>query len=215
MFGAGELKLFGDLVQDTRLPDGSAADFPDIVADMSRSQFRELGARYLAKLASLAPGAARIVNKMPSNYMLAGLIHLALPRAPIIHMIRDPTDTCVSCFSKLFTEGQNHTYELAELGRYYRHYRTLMAHWRRVLPPGRILDVHYEDIVTDLEGTARRIVAECGLEWDARCLAFHTTRRPVRTASAIQVRQPIYTSAIGRWRRYERFLGPLLAELDR
>jgi hypothetical protein len=145
--------------------------------------------------------------------MFAGLIHLALPNAIIIHTIRDPVDTCLSCFSKLFTEGQNHTYDLAELGRYYRHYQALMAHWHRVLPPGRILDVRYEDVVADLEGQARRIIAHCGLNWDPRCLAFHQTERPVLTASAAQVRQPIYDNAIGRWRVHEPFLGPLLAEL--
>jgi len=127
--------------------------------------------------------------------------------------VRDPVDTCVSCFSKLFAADQSHTYDLAELGRYHRRYRQLMAHWRRVLPAGRILDVRYEDVVADLEGQARRILAHCDLAWDPRCLTFHETDRPVRTASATQVRRPIYTGAIGRWRLYEAFLGPLLAEL--
>ena len=137
-----------------------------------------------------------------------------LPNAKIIHTMRDPVDTCVSCFSKLFTAEQNHTYDLGELGRYYRRYRQLMDHWRRVLPPGRILDVRYEDVVADLDTQARRIISHCGLAWDDRCLSFHETDRPVRTASATQVRQPIYKSAVGRWRVYEEFLGPLLTELD-
>ncbi len=141
------------------------------------------------------------------------MIHLALPNAAIIHATRDPIDTCVSCFSVHFTKGQTHTYDLAELGRYYRHYRDLMAHWQRVLPPGRILDVQYEQLVGDLEAAARRIIAHCGLGWDARCLDFHRTERTVRTASATQVRQPIYKTSVGRWRCYERFLGPLFAEL--
>jgi hypothetical protein len=139
---------------------------------------------------------------------------LALPNAPIIHTVRDPVDTCVSCFSKLFSAQQDHTYDLAELGRYHRRYRQLMKHWHQVLPPGRILDVRYEDVVADLEGQARRIIAHCGLDWDPRCLSFHETARPVRTASATQVRQPIYTSAVGRARVYEQFLGPLLKELS-
>ena len=150
---------------------------------------------------------------MLSNYVYVGLIHLALPNATIIHTIRDPVDTCISCFSKLFPEG-HYTYDLAELGRYYRHYQRLMAHWHRVLPPGRILDVRYEDVVADLESAARRMVAHCGLEWDARCLAFHQIRRPVRTLSAAQVRQPIYKSSLGRRRVYETLLAPLLAELE-
>jgi hypothetical protein len=180
---------------------------------MSASQLRDLGALYLKKLLPRAPGAARIVDKMPANFRYAGLIHLALPDAVIIHAIRDPVDTCVSCFCVHFTKGQLHTYDLAELGRYYRHYQELMAHWHRVLPPGRVIDVRYEDLVDDLEGVARRIIAGCGLPWDPRCLAFHRNERPVRTASVMQVRQPVYRSSVGRWRRYQNFLGPLFAAL--
>jgi hypothetical protein len=152
---------------------------------------------------------------MPSNYFFAGLIHLALPNAKIIHTVRDPVDTCVSCFSKLFTAEQNHTYDHGELGRYYKRYETLMAHWHRALPKGSILDVRYEEVIDDLEAQARRIIAYCGLPWDKNCLSFHETERPVRTASATQVRQPIYTSAVGRWRVYEEQLGPLLNALGR
>jgi hypothetical protein len=150
---------------------------------------------------------------MPSNYLLIGLIHLALPNARIIHTVRDPVDTCISCFSRLFMLEHNYTYDLAELGRYYRGYLKLMAHWHRVLPPGRILDVLYEELVADLEGEARRIITHCGLDCDPRCLAFHRTQRSVRTPS-MEVRMPIYTSSIGRRRLYEPFLGPLLAALE-
>ena len=155
----------------------------------------------------------RVTNKMPSNYYFAGLIHLALPNAKIIHVIRDPVDTCVSCFSKLFSRAQQHSYDLGELGRYYKRYAQLMRHWHHILPSGRILDVRYEDVVADLEGQARRVIAHCGLPWDDRCLAFHKMDRPVQTASATQVRQPIYKTAIGRWHVYEEFLDPLLTEL--
>src|SRR6202020_2750923 len=121
---------------------------------MSDEHFRKLGNQYLAGIQQLAPSAPHVTDKMPANFAFAGLIHLALPNATIIHTIRDPVDTCISCFSKLFAEGQKHTYDLAELGRYYRHYQTVMAHWHRVLPPGRILDVRYEDVVADLERMA-------------------------------------------------------------
>jgi Sulfotransferase family len=180
---------------------------------MSNGHFRELGARYLAGIQQLAPQASHITDKMPTNYIFAGLIHLALPDATIIHTVRDPVDTCISCFSKLFTEGHFQTYDLAELGRYYRRYQALMAHWHRVLPAGRILDVSYEDTVADVESVARRIVAHCGLPWDAACLDFHRTERVVRTSSATQVRRPIYSSSVGRRHAYGALLAPLLAEL--
>ena len=183
------------------------------MSGMTAEDYRDLGTRYLAEIQRLAPGASRITDKMPMNFIYAGLIHLALPNASIIHTVRDPVDTCLSCFGTLFAEGQNYSYDLAELGRYYRHYQALMAHWHEVLPPGRILDVHYEDVVADLEGQARRLIAHCGLDWDPRCLAFHQTERPVLTASAAQVRQPIYRDAVGRWRVHQEALRPLIAEL--
>jgi hypothetical protein len=124
-------------------------------------------------------------------------------------------DTRVSCFSKPFTQEQSPTYDLGELGRYYARYERLMAHWRRFLPATASLDVRYEDVVDDLEGQARRILDYCGLTWDDRCLAFHEIDRPVRTASATQMRRPIYRSAAGRWRVYDEFLGPLLTALGK
>jgi tetratricopeptide (TPR) repeat protein len=212
--GAGELKAMNDIADTVPGVGTVRIPYPEFVPALDAAAMRAVGARYVAALKRLAGGARRVTDKMPSNFFFAGLIHLALPNAPIIHTVRDPVDTCVSCFSKLFTAEQNHTYDLAELGRYHRRYQRLMAHWHRVLPAGRILDVRYEDVVADLEGAARRIIAHCGLDWDARCLDFHRTERPVRTASATQVRQPIYTSAVGRARVYEPYLGPLLKELE-
>jgi tetratricopeptide (TPR) repeat protein len=217
--GAGELQTLNDVILEVPGPDGNTLLYPEFIPALDAAALRQIGARYLALIRKLAakhgePDAQRITDKMPSNYYFAGLIHLALPNAKIIHTIRDPVDTCISCFSKLFSAEQNHTYDLGELGRYYKRYERLMAHWRKVLPPGRILDVRYEDVVADLEGQARRIIDYCGLPWDDRCLSFHETDRPVRTASATQVRQPIYKSAVGRWRVYEEHLGPLLGALD-
>jgi tetratricopeptide (TPR) repeat protein len=212
--GAGELPTFNDVVLTVRGADGNALSYPEFVPALDAAALKEIGARYLARVRKLAPSGERVTDKMPSNFYFAGLIRLALPNAKIIHTLRDPVDTCISCFSKLFTAEQNHTYDLAELGRYYRRYAHLMQHWRNVLPEGSLLDVQYEEVVADLEAQARRIVAYCGLPWDDRCLSFHRTERPVRTASATQVRRPIYKSAVGRWRVYEKFLGPLLGELD-
>ena len=214
IFGAGELALFDQAAGSIRNLLPNAPVFPDMMLEMSAEHFRSLGRLYLDGIVKRAPSALRVTDKMTVNFHFVGLIHLALPNAKIIHAVRDPADTCVSCFATHFTKGQEHTYDLAELGRYYRHYRALMAHWHDVLPPGRIMDVHYEDLVGDLESTARRMVSRCGLAWDARCLDFHRTERPIRTASATQVRQPLYRDSVGRWRKYESFLAPLFAELE-
>ena len=189
--------------------------FPDAARALSRAQLRELGDHYSALLERAAQGsaAARITDKMLGNFTAVGLIHLALPNARIIHTMRDPIDTCLSCFSTPFTDDQPYAFDLRELGRYYRAYERLMAHWRAVLPPGVMLEVDYEDVVADLETAARRIVAHCGLEWDDSCLSFYKTERPIRTASATQVRRPLYTSSVGRWRPDAATLRPLLEGL--
>ncbi|MGH7030610.1 MAG: sulfotransferase family protein [Stellaceae bacterium] len=204
--GAGELGEIERAVAALGGPDG-------VPADIGGAELRRLGASYLAKVTALAPGATRITDKMPANFRYAGLIHLALPNARIIHLSRDPVDTCLSCFSILFGGDQPFTYDLGELGRYYRAYQRLMAHWRAVLPAGVMLEVRYEALVGDFEQEARRIVAHCGLRWNAACLDFHNTRRPVHTASSVQVRRPLYRSSVGRWRPAEEVLRPLLDAL--
>ena len=150
---------------------------------------------------------------MLENFRHLGLIHMALPQARFVHTMRDPIDTCLSCFAQLFISEQHHTFDLSELGRYYRAYEALMAHWRQVLPSGTMLDLQYEDMVADPEAQARRLVEHCGLPWDPACLDFWKTERPVRTASASQVRRPIYRSSVGRWRQYGPRLAPLFAAL--
>ena len=214
VFATGEIDDFVKAVVGLHGIAGGALPLPEALSRMSDEQLRQLGASYVGRIKGLAPTAERIVDKLPGNFLFAGLIHLALPNARIIHTRRDVIDTCLSCFSQLFAKNHPYSYDLAELGRYYQGYDALMAHWRGVLPENVMLEVQYEEVVADLEGQARRIVAHCGLEWDARCLEFHKTERSVRTASAAQVRQPIYQSSVGRWRAYEAFLGPLLAELD-
>jgi hypothetical protein len=212
VFGAGELKDFGNLVFAIRGADG--AQYPECMRSLSREQLAELGISYLEALRRQAPAAERIVDKMPYNFNFVGLIHLLFPNARIIHIRRDPRDIALSCFSLIFGEGHEFTYDLGALGRYIRAYEILMEHWRRVLPAEAMLEVQYEDIVEHLEEQARRIVRYCGLEWDDACLAFHKTERVVGTASVNQVRQPIYRSSIGRWRFYQSQMQPLLKALE-
>jgi tetratricopeptide (TPR) repeat protein len=215
VFGAGEIYDFSTAairVCDTVGP--GFLRWPEVVGALSREQLRNLGTSYVENITALAPVAERITNKTVENFRLIGLINLALPNARIIHTRRHPADTCLSCFSKLFVGDLPFTFDLKELGRYYRAYERLMAHWRGLLPQGIMLEVQYEEIIDDLEGQAKRIVGHCGLEWDVRCLDFHRTERQVRTASKSQVRRPIYTSSVGRWQAYQSFLAPLFAELE-
>jgi tetratricopeptide (TPR) repeat protein len=213
VFGAGEIEDLGQAISGLDGPASGMLQSPESISRASDADLRALGTAYLGRIAVLAPAAARITNKLPENFRLAGLIHLALPDARIIHTRRDPVDTCLSCFSQLFAGNLPYTYDLAELGRYYGAYAALMAHWQNVLPPEVLIEVQYEEVVADLEGQARRILGHCGLDWDARCLDFHRTERPVRTASMTQVRQPLYKSSVARWRRHEAHLGPLLDAL--
>ncbi|MBI3223121.1 MAG: sulfotransferase [Nitrosomonadales bacterium] len=213
VYGAGELH---DLLRVAhRNITGTTAPivFPDNLRSLDQQTLTAWGAEYVAGLKQRAPTARRITDKMPANFFAVGLIHLMLPNAKIIHVNRNPVDTCVSCYTRLFNRKQEHTYDLAELGRYYADYVRLMQHWRKVLPAGAFLDVQYEDIVADQEGQARRLIEYCGLEWNDACLDFYNTQRAVRTASLTQVRQPIYTSSVERWRHYEKFLDPLLDAL--
>jgi tetratricopeptide (TPR) repeat protein len=213
VFGAGELADIEKSVAGLANSNDGGVGFPEVVATLTGEQIRQFGKCYLDRIRALAPGAEYITDKMPSNFRFAGLIHLAMPNAHIIHARRDPIDTCLSCFSKLFVGTQPFCYDLAELGRYYRAYQRMMAHWQAVLPPNTMLEVQYEELVADLEGQARRLLAYCGLEWDDACLAFHKTQRPIRTASVAQVRQAIYNTSVGRWRPYKVELEPLLEAL--
>jgi tetratricopeptide (TPR) repeat protein len=226
--GGGELAFFGDeIIRASLMPVFDTAlsarrrenlhakherAFPEFISATPAS-LQGAGGEYIKRIRELAPTASHITDKMPTNFQYVGLIHALLPNARLIHVVRDPVETCFSCFSRLFAVGHGHTYDLGELGRYYRAYARLMRHWRETLPAGAMLEVRYEDVVSDLDGQVRRLVAYCGLEWDPACLAFHQTDRPVRTASAAQVRQPIYTASLARSARYSRFLGPLINAL--
>lgn len=189
--------------------------YPEPIASLSAEGFRTLGAAYAERLRALAPAALRVTDKLPGNFLYAGAIHLALPQARIIHSRRHAADTCFSCFTKLFRDDQQaFSYDLGELGRYYRAYAGLMAHWRALLPASVFLEVDYEELIEDTAGQTRRLLAHCGLDWDPACLDFHRTRREVRTSSAAQVRRPIYRGSVGRWHRYGAQLDPLLRALE-
>jgi tetratricopeptide (TPR) repeat protein len=210
--GAGELRNVSRIALDLPQRFGLSTPYPECIAQVPSRGWCDTGQSYVNDLRQLSPDSARVTDKMPSNYQYIGLIDRMLPKATIVHCMRDPVDTCLSCFKTLFREGQLYSFDLTELGLYYQHYKRLEDHWRQVLP-GRMLDIRYEDVIQDLEGSARRLIAHCGLEWDDACLDFHTNKRPVHTASAGQVRRPIYKSSMGQWHRYEKQLAPLLEAL--
>jgi Sulfotransferase family len=160
------------------------------------------------------PDALRIVDKTLINSDYVGLLHSAFPRARMIRMRRDPIDTCLSCYFQHFSTAMTFTMDLSDLAAYYRVHQRLMEHWCSALPPGTILEVPYEELVADQEAWTRKILDFLGLEWDARCLSFYETERTVNTASAWQVRQKMYRKSMGRWRNYEKFIGPLKALRD-
>lgn len=204
--GAGELSALEALA-------GGLDGYPSRIEALVPDDFAKLGEAYLVRVRPLASGRRHVVDKMPANYLHAGLIRAILPQARIIHCRRDPMDTCLSNYSKLFTGEQKFAYDLTELGRFHRHYQALANHWRAVLPAERFIEVDYEAVVEDPEGQTRRLLEALGLPWDDRCLAFHDTPRLARTSSFAQVRQPVYKTSAGRWKAYASHLRPLLTAL--
>jgi tetratricopeptide (TPR) repeat protein len=187
--------------------------YPAMAGALTQSHLDMMAKAWRAAATAAAPPGSRVTDKLLTNFFFLGLIAMLFPRAKVINTLRDPVDTCVSAFATLFADDMPHTYDFGELGRYYCRYIDLMAHWRSVLPQGMLTSVTYEDLVGDVEGEARRLIAFVGLPWDAACLAFHTSPRAVRTASLAQVRRPVYTTSIARWRRYGAALDPLIAAL--
>ena len=211
--GGGEMRLLSAELRRHVGP-SSNAEFGQAVAALPAGELADVAAKLAAQFETLAPGKRHLTDKMPSNFMYLGLIHALFPEAHIIHCRRDALDTCVSCFTTCFREGQRFTNDLKELGEYYRMYLQAMDFWGSILPPGTIHEVRYEELVEDLEGQTRRLLEACGLYWDPACLHFQDNARPVSTASVYQVRQPIYRSAVGRWQRYAAHLGPLQEALS-
>ena len=189
------------------------ARYPAILADLDGDHFKKLADKYLADTEIHRKGAPRFVDKMPNNFLHISLIHLMIPNAKIIDARRHPMGCCFSGFKQLFADGQEFTYGLDEVARYYRGYVELMKHWDRVLP-GAVLRVHYENVVANTEEQVRRLLDFVGVPFEDACLEYHRTERSVRTPSSEQVRQPIYKSGLDYWRNYEPYLADLQAALE-
>jgi tetratricopeptide (TPR) repeat protein len=208
--GTMELADIPRLVQELqgREADSDNPRYPHVLKEMSAAEFARLGEKYLADTRVYRGAKPRFIDKMPNNFRHLGLVHLLLPNAKIIDARREPMACCFSNFKQLFASGQEFTYSIEDIARYYRTYVELMEHWDAVLP-GTVLRVQHEDVVEDLEGSVRRILDFCELEFEPACVDFHKTERSVRTASSEQVRQPIFKEGLDQWRHFEPWLGPL------
>lgn len=185
----------------------------DRVVASTKIDFTRLGQQYIDSTRPLSGDSKRFIDKMPLNFLYAGLIRLALPEAKIVHLQRHPLDTCFAIYKTLFADAYPFSYDLVELGRYYAAYRRLMAHWKEAMP-GVIYHQSYEALVADTEGQARKLLQHCELDWEDACLDFHKHRQASTTASATQVRQPVYTSSVGKWRQFRSQLSPLISTLE-
>ncbi len=212
--GTHELADVQRIVLGLQRPDaqGAPVRYPASLAQLTEDEVRAFGARYLEDTRVYRRDRPFFVDKMPNNFRHIGLIHLMLPNARIIDARRDPMSCCFSNLKQLFAQGQEYSYGVENIARYYRTYLDLMAHWDAVLP-GRILRVQHEDVVDDLEGSVRRLLDYCGLPFEPACVAFHKTQRSVRTPSSEQVRQPIFRDGLDQWRNFAPWLGPLEAAL--
>ena len=210
--GAGELTKMERIAVASGLKSGAKRLFGEPVRSLTISQSQAMAKDYLSSLSHYSSSASRIVDKMPHNFELVGLIAILFPSARIIHCRRNAIDNCISCFTSDLREGHSYSYDLETLGAYYREYDRLMRHWEALLP-GRIFQNRYEDMVSDQEGQSRRLIDHVGLAWDDACLWFFDNPRSVETPSRWQVRQPIYTSSVKRWQNYEGRIKPLIDAL--
>lgn len=209
VFGAGELNDMKFVARLAAQISSVRQLYPNCMPGLTREQMTRLGDDYLRRLADVVPGEfQRIIDKHPLNFQFIGLILEMLPNAKIIHTVRHPLDTCLSCFFQNFTKGQNYSFDLITLAHFYNDYRRLMEHWETLFP-GQILAVNYEEVLQDQEGETRRLLDYCGLDFEEQCLQFHNTQRSVKTASFLQVRQPLYRTSENRWVRYQSELQDL------
>ncbi len=210
----GELMLLNGLVQQAQMLDPEEAPFPRFMERLPAERLDQMATAFLAHLDEIGGDCSRVTDKMPHNFYFLGLIEKAFPGARIIHCRRDPRDTCLSIFFQNFNEGHPYAHDLFTIGTHYHQYRRLMDHWRNVLSLP-MLEISYEALVREPEATIRGLLEFCGLPWHDACLAFHESRRRVNTASYDQVRRPLYTRSVDRWRHYEAHLAPLLEGLER
>lgn len=213
VYGAGEVKHFSRTLGQLRDRFPSLLKYPQMMDQVTPAQLSIVANSYISFMADDAGSAKRITDKLLTNYFFVGLIHFLFPNARIVHTVRNPIDTCVSGFTKLFKDDMPHSYDLGEMGRYYRKYRELMAYWESVLPEGTMHRVSYEDMVADIEKEAKVLASFLDLPWNDACLKFYESSRPVKTASVAQVRKPIYRTAVDRWKRYGTGLEPLIDAL--
>ncbi len=212
---AGELDCFAlALVDAVRRATGRPRmSRQELVANSARVDFGELGRDYIRRVHQISPGANRFIDKMPLNYLYCGLIRGALPNARIIHLTRHPMAVCYAMYKTLFKDGYPFSYDLEEIARYYIAYRRLMAHWRSMVPDA-LHELSYESLVADQLGETRKLLAFCGLDWQDDCARFHENSAASTTASAAQIRRPIYDSSLSQWRHYAAQLAPLRRQLD-
>lgn len=211
--GTHELPDLARVIKTINQQKPGGKTYPLGVTSIGAGQFRELGGQYLESTRRHRGGSPRFTDKMPNNFASIGLLQLILPNATVINARRHPLDSCMGSFKQLFFKGQAFTYDLVELGEYYLEYDRLMTHWHKLLP-GKVLDVHYEQVVANQEQETRRLISHCGLQWEDNCLEFYKTSRAVNTASSEQVRQPIYAQSVYSWRRFEAQLQPLIEVLE-
>lgn len=209
---AGELQQFAMAIKRLTEMASPKPMTAEIIEKAPALDMKELGALYLETTKSVQPDTPHFIDKMPVNYLYLPLIAAALPNAKIIHIVRDPMDSCFASYKQLFAEAYYHSYDQEEMARHHVRYRKLMERWRAVLGD-RILDVDYEEVVQDLETNARRIIDFLGLDWQDACVDFHNQDTAVTTASAAQVREKAHTRSVGRWKKFERHLGPMVSVL--
>jgi tetratricopeptide (TPR) repeat protein len=215
VYGAGEVKYFSQALHKLRDRFPSLSRYPQMVSELKSNHFKLVADGYEEALFKNAGKAKIVTDKLLTNYFFVGLLNLMFPHARFLNTRRDPVDSSLSAFTKLFKDDMPHSYDMGEMGRYYRQYDALMKHWEKVLPKGVLKVVEYEKVVADTEKEAREIIEFLGLKWDDKVLEFHKSKRPVKTASVAQVRKPIYKTSVKRWKKYGKGLQPLVDAIEK